>query len=197
MDVIPYTVHPREDTGVYNGKLGIWLFLASEVMLFGALFASYVMLRAGAAQWPSGLAIQNIYLGGTNTLVLMTSSFTMSKAWKSLKEDNFKAHKLYLALTMILGVMFLCIKFKEYTLKFHHEFFPETNTYLAIYFTLTSLHALHIIAGLVVLFYLFGPGSGMWKHEKERFTNRMEISCMYWHFVDIVWITVFITFYLL
>ena len=82
---IPYTVEPRPDTGVYNGKLGIWLFLASEVMLFGALFSSYVLLRVGAPTWPHGADILNVPLATLNTMVLITSSVTMVMAWASLK----------------------------------------------------------------------------------------------------------------
>ena len=86
---IPYTVEVRPDTGLSNGKLGIWLFLASEVMLFGALFSSYILLRVGSADWPLGSEELNVPLASFNTVVLITSSVTMVMAWASLKMHDF------------------------------------------------------------------------------------------------------------
>lgn len=255
---IPFVVQPRPDTGLYNAKVGIWLFLASEVMLFGALFSSYIVLRIGApaGTWPHGLL--NIPIGTVNTLVLITSSITVVLAWASLKMKRFDLFKMFQAGTLVFALAFVCIKSYEYHDKFTHyevvmadgnvadghlvektedsvtlshaivfpqgdgnawdrhgdehldEFKIETsqivkmesygpwhNTYLAIYFTLTALHALHVIAGAMVIGYLWGPGSKMWKTDPERFTNRIEVSGLFWHFVDLVWIFLFPVLYLL
>lgn len=197
MDTIPYTVHPREDTGFFNAKLGIWLFLASEVMLFGALFSSYVLLRVGALEWPRGASILSVPLGALNTLILIFSSISMIFSWNALKINRFDLYKRYLGITILLTLCFLSIKGYEYAVKFHHHLYPSHNTYMAIYFTLTGVHALHILGGLVVNTYLWGPGSGMWQREPERFTNRIEIAGMYWHFVDLVWLFLFPLLYLL
>ena len=158
---IPYTVDERPDTGVYNAKLGVWLFLASEVMLFGGLFSAYVFLRLGAPvgafhEW--GLEL-NVPLATLNTMILISSSMTMVMSWASLKMNDFKKYKLYMALT--------------------------------------GLHGLHIIGGMIVLFYLWLPGSNMWDTKPEQFTNRVEIVGLYWHFVDLVWIFLFPILYLL
>src|SRR5450432_2748723 len=99
---IPYIVDERPDTGLTNGKLGIWLFLASEVMLFGALFSTYIILRVGAQEWPHGEL--SIPLGAINTVILISSSVTMVMAWASLKMNEWGKHKLYLALTFILSL---------------------------------------------------------------------------------------------
>jgi cytochrome c oxidase subunit 3 len=259
---IPYTVHPREDTGLYNAKVGVWLFLASEVMLFGALFSSYILLRVGAAPgtWPHGLL--NVPIGTLNTLVLITSSITVVLAWASLKLHNFGRFRLFQACTVLLACTFVVIKSFEYRDKFTHyevilndgsvvdghlvsrtadqvvihpaekahgkgaeaagpstqveknghghevtvplsqikkmeNYGPWHNTYMAIYFTLTGLHALHVIGGALVIGYLWGPGAGMWKTDPERFTNRVEVSGLFWHFVDLVWIFLFPVLYLL
>jgi cytochrome c oxidase subunit III len=253
---IPYTVHPREDTGLYNAKVGIWLFLASEVMLFGALFSSYILLRVGAAPgtWPHGWL--NIPVGTVNTLVLISSSVTVVLAWAALKSNQFGRFRLFQALTLLCAMTFVGIKSYEYHDKFSHyevqltdgriadghlvertkdevvlhghfvkareelmhpaeakgheeikiptssiskmeRYGPWHNTYLAIYFTLTGLHALHVIGGALVIGYLWGPGSRMWKTDPERFTNRVEISGLFWHFVDLVWIFLFPVLYLL
>src|SRR3989442_15637283 len=102
--ILPYTIKPREDTGLYNAKVGIWLFLASEVMLFGALFSSYILLRVGAAPgtWPHGWL--NVPLGTANTLVLITSSITTVLAWVALKNRNFGRLKLFHAITLMCAL---------------------------------------------------------------------------------------------
>ncbi len=194
---IPYTVEPRPDTGVYNAKLGIWLFLASEVMLFGALFSSYVLLRVGAVSWPHGYEHLNIPLATVNTVVLISSSVTMVMSWASLALKNIRRYRLYMGATIGLACVFLVIKGFEYAAKFEHGLYPGTSTFMAIYFTLTGLHALHIIGGIVVNSYLLGPGSRMWKTDPARFTNRVEVAGLYWHFVDLVWIFLFPVLYLL
>ncbi len=193
--VIPYNVEPRPDTGLYNAKLGIWLFLASEVMLFGALFSSYILLRTAAADWPTGLL--NVPIGFFNTLVLIASSVTMVMSWASLKLNDFGKYRLYMGLTILCSLVFLGVKAFEYSDKFSHDHFPSTSTFYAIYFTITGLHALHIIGGVIVMSYLVGPGSKMWKTEPDRFANRIEIVGLYWHFVDLVWIFLFPVLYLL
>lgn len=203
---IPYTISARPDTGVYNAKLGVWLFLASEVMLFGGLFSAYIFLRIGAPGWPGMIngetfkhasEIVNVPIGTFNTLVLIGSSVTMVMSWASLMMKNFKKYRLYLGLTILLGLVFLTVKGFEYSEKFSHHYYPSESTFLAIYFTLTGLHGLHVIGGIIVNSYFWGPGSKMWKTEPERFTNRIEIAGLYWHFVDIVWIFLFPTIYLL
>jgi len=258
---IPYTIEPRADTGLYNAKVGIWLFLASEVMLFGALFSSYILLRVGAQDgfWPHSWL--NIPIGTMNTLVLITSSITTVMAWASLKMNQFSRFKLFHACTLCLALSFVCIKSFEYHDKFIHfeillkdgriadghlvkskttaqrvvieghyvadrkelynlrsagphykheeieieraniakmeRYGPWHNTYLAIYFTLTGLHALHVIGGAIVIGFLWGPGSRMWQTDPERFPNRIEISGLVWHFVDLAWIFLFPVLYLL
>ena len=197
MDAIPYTVEPRQDTGLFNARLGIWLFLSSEVMLFGALFSTYVLLRIGAVQWPLGATILNVPIGTVNTIILISSSVTMVMSWAALRDNKFWKFKLFLGLTILLALTFLVVKGFEYHAKFEHHYFPRTSTFLAIYFTLTGLHALHIIGGVIVNSYFWGPGSKMWQSDPERFINRIEVAGLYWHFVDLVWIFLFPVLYLL
>jgi cytochrome c oxidase subunit 3 len=256
---IPYTSQARPDTGLYNAKVGIWLFLASEVMLFGGLFSAYILLRVGApaGTWPHGWL--NVALGTTNTIILALSAITTLLAWAALKLNQFPRYKLCHALTILLALVFLGIKSYEYRDKFHHyeillsdgriadghliedqpgsdhvviegrlaashaelmepplskaaepseiriersqikkmqNYGPWHNNFLAIYFTLTSLHALHVIGGLLVIAWLWGPGSTMWHSDPARFTNRVEVSGLFWHFVDLVWIFLFPVLYL-
>jgi heme/copper-type cytochrome/quinol oxidase subunit 3 len=192
---IPYTVEPRPDSGLANGKLGIWLFLASEVMLFGALFSTYILLRVGAAEWPHGEL--SIKLGAINTVILICSSVTMVMSWASLKLNNFSKGRLYLLVTIVLATVFLVNKYFEYADHFARGEGPWHSTFLAIYFTLTGLHGLHIIGGIVVMLYLLGPGARLWKTNQEQYVNRIEYTGLYWHFVDLVWIFLFPVLYLL
>ncbi|MFP6626792.1 MAG: cytochrome c oxidase subunit 3 [Deltaproteobacteria bacterium] len=194
---IPYIEEAHPDTGVPNAKLGIWLFLASEVMLFSALFSSYVLLRVGAPHWPEGSSILNVPMATLNTMILITSSVTMVMSWASLKLNEFGKYKLYMGATILLAAAFLVVKYFEYTAKFSHGLYPSTSTFLAIYFTITGLHGIHIIGGMVVNGYLLGPGSKMWKTHPEQFAGRVEAAGLYWHFVDLVWIFLFPVFYLL
>jgi cytochrome c oxidase subunit III len=192
---IPYTVEERPDTGLTNGKLGIWLFLASEVMLFGALFSTYIILRSGAPEWPHGEL--NVVLGAINTVILISSSVTMVMAWASLKLKDWAKHRLYLIATFVLAGVFLVNKYFEYKDHFDKGETPAHSTFTAIYFTLTGLHGLHILGGMVVMLYFLGPGTKLWKKNPDQFTNRIEYTGLYWHFVDLVWIFLFPILYLL
>ena len=195
---IPYNVKPREETGLFNAKLGIWLFLASEIMLFGGLFSAYILLRVGSPVWPpSGETHLNIPLATLNTFNLILSSWTIVKSWVALKENDIKGFKMFMGITLLCSLLFLVIKYFEYTAKFHHGIFPSTDNFFGIYFTLTGLHGLHVIGGLILNYYHWGPGLKMWEKEPERFTNRIEVAGLYWHFVDLVWIFLFPILYLL
>ena len=140
-----------------NSKLGIWIFIASEIMLFGGLFSAYVFLRIAAPEgdfdyWGSKLSVP---MATFNTLLLITSSVTMVMCWASLKMQQFDKYKMYLGITILCGLGFLVVKYFEYTGKFHHGIYPSSSTYMGIYFTLTGLHVLHIIGGLLVLVFFF------------------------------------------
>ena len=197
---VPYTVEERPETGLNNSKLGIWVFLASEVMLFGGLFSAYVFLRIAApagefAYWGSKLSVP---MATVNTLVLISSSVTVIMSWASLKMKDFEKYKMYMGLTLLCALIFLVIKYFEYTGKFHHGIYPSSSTFMAIYFTLTGLHGLHIIGGMIVMGYFWLPaGNKMWHSEPDHFTNRIEVAGLYWHFVDLVWIFLFPVLYLL
>ncbi len=205
---LPYQIEPHPITGVTSGKLGIWLFLASEVMLFGSLFSSYVLLRVGSGMefWPKGVeAGLNVPIGTFNTMVLIGSSVTMVMSWASLKMNKLGAFKRYFGTTIFLGLLFLVVKAFEYSDKFSHGVFPwvgwpeagDPSTFYALYFTLTGLHALHVLLGILPNLWLLIFGVAMWETDRERFTGRIEIAGLYWHFVDLVWIFLFPVLYLL
>jgi len=312
---IPYTVTARPDTGLYSAKIGIWLFLASEVMLFGGLFSSYVFLRMGAApgMWPHGLL--NVPVGTMNTAILILSSVTVVLAWAALKMRQFNRYRIYMAITIVCGIIFLAVKLGyEYPDKFHHfgayikqdaigkyegflgnehlaknnlapryeitghlegetaesflvlldpinanptdpandrphflprarpgnaqwaefeeaeksgdkakaerikremkdknflaeikkedvrwasSFQPKHSSFFAVYFTITGLHGLHVLGGILIFTYFLFPGAKLYKKNPEHLANRIEVAGLFWHFVDLVWIFAFPIFYLL
>lgn len=353
---IPHEVQARPDTGLYNAKLGIWLFLASEVMLFGGLFSAFIFLRLGAdpGYWPQGLL--NVPIGTFNTAILILSSVTVILAWVSLKMRRFADYKKWMGITILCGAAFLIIKLtlewppkfahfgailredswskyeqyldneglakrgrpprveisghlhgvevtgdkallehfaKEHHLEFktvehhapaageakpeapakpadapaapvyelfghsltpgkaeriealkgvkivaydiqldahnadptnekydranfippglsdkraivafedvHHAsaFVPKHSTYFATYFMITGLHGAHVLGGVLVFCFLWGPGSRLYKKNPEHLANRVEVAGLFWHFVDLIWIFVFPLFYLL
>ena len=192
---IPYTVKPRPDTGLYNGKLGVWLFLASEVMLFGALFSAYVILRTGNPDWFQHP--MNVPLATLNTMILISSSVTVVFAWASLRLKDFARFRMFFGGTLALAFGFMVVKAIEYNQEFSQGLYPWSDNYMGVYFTLTGLHGLHVLGGIVVIAYLIGPGAKMWNTAPEQFTNRVETLGLYWHFVDLVWIFLFPSLYLL
>jgi cytochrome c oxidase subunit III len=221
---IPYTADTRPDTGVTNPQLGIWLFLASELMLFGSLFSAYALLRTGAATWPDQSAVLNMPLGAINTFILLLSSATIARAAsgsgnmasgaENVASSGFRpppglrrvpavaqrakaGSRKNLALTILLGLAFLGIKGFEYAEKLGAGLGPATNNFLGLYYVLTLLHALHLAGGILVLAYLRGRGARMQEHEPQRCAQRIRIAALYWHFVDGLWISIFVVLYLL
>ena len=133
----------------------------------------------------------------SNTFVLIGSSVTMVMAWASLKIHDCGKHRLYLSLTLLLSASSSSSSTSSTRSTSPAAKAPSHSTFLAIYFTLTGLHGLHIVGGMVVMAYLLGPGAKMYKRIPDQFVNRIEYTGLYWHFVDLVWIFLFPVLYLL
>jgi len=121
----------------------------------------------------------------------------MVMSWASLMMKDFARYRRQMGFTILLGLAFLVIKAFEYGSKFHHHHFPSTDIFYGIYFTLTGLHGLHVIGGILLNTYFLFPGSRLWQTEPEQFTGRIECAGLYWHFVDLIWIFLFPVLYLL
>jgi cytochrome c oxidase subunit 3 len=119
------------------------------------------------------------------------------RAWTALAAGRIDKYRAFMSLTLLLGTVFLAVKIFEYSDKFAHGLGPATNNFLGLYFTLTGLHVLHLAGGMLVNLYLLGPGARMWKSDAKRFTNRVEVAGLYWHFVDAIWLVLFLVLYLL
>jgi len=200
------------------GMIGMWLFLLTEIMFFGGLFLAYTIYRTASPNgFLYGSHLLNVPLGGTNTVVLIVSSLTMAMAVHHSQLGNRKKIIQYLILTLLLGTVFLVIKYFEYTSKINAHLFPAaalynpttdvTNhhhvpaelrtpvqTFLWIYFLMTGLHAFHMIVGIGIMTTLIVM-TYRGKFTKE-YNSPVEISGLYWHFVDIVWIFLFPLLYL-
>jgi heme/copper-type cytochrome/quinol oxidase subunit 3 len=187
---IPYTTERRLDTGMTNVALGMWLFIASEVMLFGALFSAYALLRVSATDWPSGPQTLSVALGTVNTLVLLSLT---AAAWRARRLPATRA-RLWLAIATVLALVFLGLKGYEYTREFQAGLRPAASTFLAMYFTLTGLHALHVIAGIAGNLWAM---AGSTRLSEAMTAGRTRSLALYWVFVDIVWLIIFGLMYLL
>jgi cytochrome c oxidase subunit III len=187
--------------------LGMWVFLATEVLFFGGMFTGYTIYRIANPQaFASASNHLDIVLGTINTAVLICSSFTMALAVRAAQLDTRKPTIIFLILTMILGTVFLGIKFTEYYAKFEEHFVPGSafvypgpqanaaEIFFSFYFAMTGMHALHMIIGLGLLTTMIV------KTARGRFSasyyTPVEIVGLYWHFVDIVWIFLFPLLYL-
>ena len=134
----------------------------------------------------------------TMALAVRYASMIPKKGNEGVAAKHRKTVMIHLLITAILACGFLVIKYFEYTSKFSHDIFPSTSTFMAIYFTLTGLHGLHILGGVIVMLYFYLPMSHqLWHDQPEHFTNRIEALGLYWHFVDLVWIFLFPILYLL
>ncbi len=190
-----HEAHMDPVTAREAATLGIWTFLATEVLLFGGLFTAYVIFRIKYPQmfYEGHLKLDRV-LGAINTLVLIGSSLTVALGIGAIRVGKVRLLRVYLALTILLAGVFLGIKYVEYTEKFSHGLNPGTDIFFSLYFMLTGLHGIHVLAGMSVLggvLYLAGKGK-----YSESYHTPVEISGLYWHFVDLVWIYLFPLLYL-
>ena len=177
--------------GIAAGKVGVWWFLASEIMVFGGLITSYIVFRLGGPGWAEASHHLSMPLAVTNTFVLLTSSFTVVQAFVAAERGDPRALRRHLGLTILGGLIFLGIKAVEYTTEIRAGFTPGAGIFWSFYYTMTGLHALHVLGGIVVNgVVLATEGVGV-KHP-----HRVELAGLYWHFVDVVWIFLFPLLYL-
>jgi len=179
---------------VPSGKLGIWWFLASEIMTFGGLLASFVLCRFKAGGWEEQAAHVSTGIAAFNTLLLVTSSLTIVRAHAAAERGEREKAAKFLLYTVVLGLSFLSVKAYEYSGEIAHGFIPSAGLFWSFYYGLTGLHALHVFAGIVANFALYVAAHrvAVWPKVQQR----VEYAGLYWHFVDIVWIFLFPLVYL-
>ena len=190
----------------HAARLGMWLFLATEVLLFTALFAAYAVYRYlfGEDFAESSRALQT-WIGLVNTLVLVTSSLTVALGLDCATRGEGKKTRAFFAVSVLMGLLFLCFKYVEYAHHFHTGELPGryytgevqgpgAPMFFALYFLITGLHGIHVIVGMTVL-SIIG-----WRAGRGDFTREyhvpVELAGLYWHLVDLIWIFVFPLIYL-
>lgn len=172
--------------------LGILLFIISELMLFGAFFTAYFFIRvAGNAEWPPNGDLP-VAVAATNAVILLSSSLTMHWTDMSAKRDNALGMRVGIVTTFLLGATFLFVQINEYL---HLGFTPETNAQASVFFGLTGLHGAHVLIGLILLF-MCALRIFRGQVTKENHIG-LEVPGIYWHFVDLMWVVVFTTIYVL
>ena len=180
----------RSAAGIPTGRLAVWWVLASEIVIFGGLLVSYIMHRIGHPEWADQAIHTNVWLGGTNTFVLLTSSLSAVLAHKAAAAgDGPKAARL-LYFTSGGALAFLMIKAFEWTSEIRAGYTITSNTFWSFYYTAAGLHALHVIAGAFIMLIVAQTA----KRNLE--LHRVELIGIYWHFVDIVWIFLFPLLYI-
>ncbi len=181
----------RTTMGLPAGRLAMWWLLVSEIMIFGGLLGSYLLLRVVNPQWGAEAAHTNLLAGSINTLVLLTSSLFVVLAHVATQRGDGRRAARYLMLTVLGGVLFLVIKLAfEYVPEIGAGYTPFRSVFWTFYYLATALHGLHVVAGMVVMLVL------MPAVRRNQNLQRVEYAGIYWHFVDAVWIFLFPLFYI-
>lgn len=185
---------PNVSSRVNARVLGMLLFIASEIMLFGSFFTAYFFVRVvrNPPVWPPEGFHLPVYVAGINTAILVTSSFTMHWALTSIKRGNRTGLKAGLVLTFLMGFTFLFTQIAEYA---RIGFAPHDNAFTTIFFCLTGLHGAHVFVGLSILAVM--SLRAFRGHFSAEHHHGVEIGGIYWHFVDVMWIVVYTTVYLI
>ncbi len=180
----------RSATGVPTGRLAIWWVLASEVVIFGGLLASYLMFRFGHPEWANAAAVTNTKIGALNTFVLLTSSFTAVLAHQAAEKGDGKKAAKFLMMTIGGALLFLGIKSFEWYGEISHGYTITSNGFWSFYYTAAGIHAAHVIAGAIIMGFIANAAA------KGKELQRVELIGIYWHFVDVVWIFLFPLLYI-
>jgi cytochrome c oxidase subunit 3 len=191
-----------------SAKLGMWIFLLTEVLLFGGLFVAYGIFRAWYPEMFYNAHKQlNVLMGTVNTVVLITSSLTMALSIRSMQVNDKKMTRLYLVLTLLFAFTFLVIKYFEYSHKIELGQLPgnmytftgvegnNPHIFFSIYFAMTGLHGIHVLIGMLVISWvLYRTGKN---HFSAEYYTPIEMAGLYWHLVDLIWIFLFPLLYLI
>jgi heme/copper-type cytochrome/quinol oxidase subunit 3 len=187
-------VEPPSATGIAHDKMGMWVFLCSEIMFFTGLIGSYIVLRFSSPVWPHPGNTLNIWLTALNTFILICSSVTMVQALASIRDGDLRKLKLFLSLTLLFGATFLSIQVYEYRHLLHSGFNPHASLFGSVFYTTTGFHGFHVFCGVVCMAFVTGKAF-LGKYTPEHHQG-VETIGLYWHFVDLVWIILFTIIYL-
>jgi len=180
----------RTAAGMATGKLAVWWVVASEIVIFGGVLASYIMHRLAHDAWSEQAAYTNTWIGAFNTMVLLTSSLSAVLAHQAAERgDGPKAARLLYA-TVVGAVTFLIVKGFEWTEEISHGFTITSSTFWSFYYTAAGIHAAHVLGGAIIMLIVAHAA------KQGRELHRVELIGIYWHFVDVVWIFLFPLLYI-
>ena len=185
----PIATH-RSATGIPTGRLGMWWLLASEIFIFGGLIACFILFKLNGTPGFEDASLTSVTAGAINTFVLLTSSLSVVLAHAAIEKGDREKSFKYIWYTIGFGLVFLIIKTYEYTGKIIHGHTITDNLFWSFYYTMTGLHALHVIGGMIIMALI------SFDIRKGYNFQRVELIGIYWHFVDLVWIFLFPLFYI-
>ena len=181
----------RSATGMATGKLAVWWLIVSEIVIFGGVLGSYIMHRIGHPEWAFQAAHTNAYIGGVNTLVLLTSSYFAVRAhYEAETNEDGKMAAKFLMGAFGGGLIFLCLKAYEWSVEIANGYTITASTFWSFYYTAAGIHACHVIVGMIIMAFI---ARDAWKGQE---LHRVELIGIYWHFVDLVWIFLFPLLYI-
>ena len=197
---------PIEHRDYTGAKLGMWFFLFTEILLFGGMFLVYAEYRQlHFAEFHEAGREMNVFIGAANTIILLTSSLTMALSISEIKRGMKNRSLFFQAATVLLGIVFLVNKYFEWSHHIRGGFYPDSPELLklshgqilffGLYYVMTGLHGLHVLVGCAVIAFMFAFTLAG-KIGREHY-SQLENTCLYWHFVDIVWIYLYPLFYLI
>lgn len=194
---IPYTTEVRPDTGLYNGKLAMWLFLAAEAMFFGALFSSYAFLRVASDSWPVGSEILPVGVAAMTTAAMILAGVFSARGWSDLQRPNRGRHATWMFATIAAGVAAVVLIAIDHGIESRQGMKAATNTFYACWYLITGVHRIHVIIAIAITLYLGRPGSRLRQEEPARYRNRVECLGLFWQFLVLMWIATFVCFYVI
>ncbi len=181
-------------TGVTNTKLGMWIFLSSEFLLFGAFISTYLLYKDRSTSGPTPAKIYNIPFTSCTSFILLMSSLTMVLALAAIQRGDYRRLRIWLLATALFGMTFIGGQVFEFTEFYRKGLALKTNLFGSSFFVLTGLHGAHVTAGIIMLLSLWGLS--MQGRLSSADSERVEIAGLYWHFVDVIWIVIFTVVYL-
>jgi cytochrome c oxidase subunit 3/cytochrome o ubiquinol oxidase subunit 3 len=195
MSAEAHVAHPPTNTGVSNEKMAMWAFLGSECLLFGALISTYLLYRGRSIVGPYPKDVYDIPFTSVSSFVLLMSSLTMVLALSAIQRRDERRMRVWILATALLGATFIAGQIYEFTTFVHEGLTIHTNLFGSSFFVMTGFHGVHVTLGIVMLLALWGMSMrGQLPPEKSEL---VEITGLYWHFVDIVWIAIFTIVYLI
>ena len=187
--------HPAPSAGVTNTKLGMWVFLSSDCLFFGAFITTYLLYRNRNVAGPTPRSLYNIPFTSVTSFILLMSSLTMVLALAAIQRGDMRRFKVWVMATAVFGMLFIGGQVFEFTEFFREGLTLRTNVSSSIFFVATGLHGLHVTVGIVWLLSLWGMA--MQGKFGQQDSEAVEVSGLYWHFVDVVWIAIFAVVYLI